>query len=45
MKIRLAQRLTQDVATLHDRGEKCIPLELAHSPQGCDRISIYANAA
>jgi hypothetical protein len=26
-------------------GEKCIPLELAHSRLGYDRISISANAA
>jgi Domain of Unknown Function (DUF908) len=26
-------------------GEKWIPLELAHTQQGCDRISIYANTA
>jgi hypothetical protein len=26
-------------------GEKCVPLELAHTRLGCDRISIYANAA
>jgi hypothetical protein len=25
--------------------EKCIPLELAHTRLGCDRIFIYADAA
>jgi hypothetical protein len=26
-------------------GEKCIPLELAHTQLGCNHISMYANAA
>jgi hypothetical protein len=29
----------------HLGGEKWIPLEPAHTQQGCDRISIYANTA